>query len=177
MSRTKAKIICETERLVLRELSADDPADVTFTRALVNDPGWLRFIGDRNVHDDESGRAYVAKITASYVEHGFGFWAVCPRGADAPIGICGLIKRVTLPEPDLGFAFRPAGRGQGQAIEAARACVEHARDVLQMRGLMAITDPANERSIHLLESLGFTLLRKEQLDPKDIELCVFGLTL
>ena len=46
-----------------------------------------------------------------------------------------------------------------------------------MSGLLAITDPANERSIHLLESLGFTWLRSEQLDPKEIELCVFGLTL
>ena len=107
VSATEPKIICETERLVLRELSEGDPDDVTFIRALVNDPGWLRYIGDRNVHDDESGRAYLAKIAAAYAEHGFGFWAVCPRGTGSPVGMCGLIKRPTLPEPDLGFAFLP----------------------------------------------------------------------
>ena len=181
MSEVKAKVICQSPRLVLRELSADDSSDVAFMRQLVNDPGWLRFIGDRKVHDEESGRAYVRKVTASYVDNGFGFWAVCTRASDGtptepPIGICGLTRRGTLPAPDLGFAFLPAGRGQGQAREAAKACVEHARAELGLGELLAITDPANLRSIRLLESLGFTLRRKEQLDPDDIELCVFGLT-
>jgi ribosomal-protein-alanine N-acetyltransferase len=179
VSATEPRIICETERLVLRELSAGDPADVTFIRALVNDPGWLRFIGDRNVHDDESGRAYVHKVTASYVDNGFGFWAVCTRAAPAapPLGICGITKRATLPAPDLGFAFLPAARGQGIAREAARACVDHAREKLGMTELLAITDPENVRSIRLLEAVGFTLRRREQLDPADIELCVLGLEL
>jgi ribosomal-protein-alanine N-acetyltransferase len=172
-----ARIICQSERLVLRELSADEPGDVTFIRALVNDPGWLQFIGDRHVHDEVSGKAYVAKMAASYAEHGFGFWAVCPKAADGsagpPVGICGLIKRATLAAVDLGFAFLSAGRGQGQAREAAQATLAHARTALGLTELLAITDPANARSIHLLESLGFALQRRAQLDPADIELSIF----
>ena len=172
-----ARNICESDRLVLRELSADDPGDVAFVRALVNDPGWLRFIGDRNVHDDDAGRAYVAKMAASYVEHGFGFWAVCPKAVDgsaaASVGICGFIERATLPIADLGFAFLPAGRGQGWAREAAQLCLHHARTVLGMTEVLAITDPANERSVHLLGSLGFALQRRARLVPADIELSIF----
>ncbi len=93
------------------------------------------------------------------------------------MGICGLIERATLPAVDLGFAFLPAGRGQGQAREAAQATLEHARTELGLTELLAITDPDNERSIHLLESLGFTLQRRAQLDPADIELSVFHLAL
>jgi RimJ/RimL family protein N-acetyltransferase len=177
VSATEPKIICETERIVLREFSADDPDDVAFARVLVNDPGWLQFIGDRQVHDEASGKAYVAKVAASYAEHGFGFWAVCPKAADgsaaAPVGMCGLIKRATLPAVDLGFAFLPEGRGQGLAREAARATIDHTRAKFGITEVLAITDPTNERSIHLLESLGFALQRRARLDPADIELSIF----
>ena len=84
-----------------------------------------------------------------------------------------VIKRATLPAVDLGFAFLPEGRGQGIAREAAQATLDHARDQLGMTELLAITDPRNERSVRLLESLGFTLQRRARVDPADIELNIF----
>src|ERR1051325_5804180 len=64
----------ETARLKLRELGADDAA---FILELVNEPGWLRFVGDRNVHSLDDARGYIARgPAASYEKHGFGLWAV-----------------------------------------------------------------------------------------------------
>ena len=107
----------ETERLVLREVTADDAA---FFLALLNDVGWIRNIGDRNVHS--SGEA-VACMNKTYIAHyeknGFGLYLVAFKNG-TPIGMCGLIKRDALDDVDMGFAFLPAYRGQGYALEATR---------------------------------------------------------
>ena len=105
--------ITTTRRLRLRELTYDDAA---FVMELVNDPDWLRFIGDRNVHSLEDARGYVDRVRASYDTHGFGLWLVEPLAGGAPLGLAGLLKRATLEHPDLGFAFLPAGRGKGYAL-------------------------------------------------------------
>src|ERR1051325_3688767 len=97
-------IVHETARLKLRELGADDAA---FILELVNEPGWLRFVGDRNVHSLDDARGYIARgPAASYEKHGFGLWAVELAASGEPLGMCGLVRRATLEDVDLGFAFR-----------------------------------------------------------------------
>lgn len=147
-------IVLETERLILRRLAVDD---APFTRRLVNEPSWLEFIGDRGVRSEADAREYLrAGALASYERHGFGLWAVEIRGADTPIGICGLVKRDFLEDVDLGFALLPEFWGKGYAREAAAAVVDLARSDFGLRRLVAITAPGNRRSIALLESIGFT---------------------
>ena len=51
-----------TDRLILNELQANDHA---FIFELVNSPGWLEFIGDRNIRTPEDAIAYIEKITVS----------------------------------------------------------------------------------------------------------------
>ena len=48
--------VIETERLTLRLLTSDD---ATFTLQLLNDPAWLRFIGDRDVCTVEDAKRYI----------------------------------------------------------------------------------------------------------------------
>ena len=157
----------ETERLILRRFTLDDAA---FFRTLVNDPDWIRNIGDRNVHSDDDARASMQKsYLAHYAQHGFGLYLVALKDS-TPIGMCGLIKRPTLEDTDIGFAFLPAGRGQGFAVEAARATLNYARDVLHKNRIVAIVLPANTPSVALLEKVG---LRFEKLirvgdDPEEL---------
>src|ERR1051326_2497227 len=114
-------IVHETARLKLRELGADDAA---FILELVNEPGWLRFVGDRNVHSLDDARGYIARgPAASYEKHGFGLWAVELAASGEPLGMCGLVRRATLEDVDLGFAFLSRHWGQGYAREAAAAVV------------------------------------------------------
>src|SRR5262245_2819347 len=153
------KLIVETSRLRLRELAEIDAA---FIMELVNEPGWLRFIGDRHVHTHEDARGYIARgPAASYAKHGYGLWAVDTLGVPAgggpsePVGMCGLIRRDSLPHPDLGFAFLARHHGKGYAREASAAVVELARDRFRLGRLLAITEPDNDASRRVLEHVGF----------------------
>ena len=141
-----------TERLMLRPMTA---ADAPLMLALLNDPDFLRFVGDRQVRTVDEARRYVEKgPLASYARHGYGpYTVVLKPGADA-VGICGLFKRDHLPDPDIGFAFLPAWRGSGLAGEAARAVLADAKARLGITRVLAIVDPGNARSIALLERLG-----------------------
>lgn len=142
-----------TERLEIRWLGLDDAA---FILELVNDPDWLRFIGDRQVPDLDAARAYLESgPLAMYRAHGFGLNRVALRDDDTPIGICGILQRDSLPDPDLGFALLPQYRRRGYATEAAAAILEHARDVLGLDRIVAILDRQNVICRALLLRLGF----------------------
>lgn len=145
--------VAETERLRLRRF---EPADAAFALELVNEPSWIRFIGKRDVPDLESARRYLENgPIASYAKHGFGLWCVALRATGEAIGMCGLIKRASLPDVDLGFAFLPRHWGQGYALEAAQATMAYARGTLGLTRVVAILSQDNERSARLLRKLGF----------------------
>jgi [ribosomal protein S5]-alanine N-acetyltransferase len=142
----------ETDRLRLRPFTTDD---APFILTLLNEPSFLRFIGDKNVRTLEDARQYLLNgPIASYNLHGFGILLVELRNSNTPIGMCGLIKREELPEPDIGFAFIPQYWGQGFAFEAATAVMNDARERLKLTNVLAIVNPDNDSSIKLLERLG-----------------------
>ena len=162
----------QTERLRLRRLTLDDAA---FIRELVNDPDWIRFIGDRHVHSDDDARAYLERgYLALYRQHGFGLWAVEPRESRTPLGICGLLKRDTLTDVDLGFAFLPAARGRGYASEAAAASLRQAHDVLGFARVVAICTPENTASRRTLEGIGMRLEKLFRMKDDAEELCLYA---
>ena len=145
-------LILETDRLRLRWF-VDTDAD--FLRALLNDPGWLANIGERHVRTRRQARSWIAtRHTATYGRLGFGFWAVERKSDGALMGMCGLIKRDTLMEADVGYALMPAFRGQGYAREAAAACVRYALDVLGLGEVWGITGPDNAASAAVLRQIG-----------------------
>lgn len=144
--------ILETERLVVRQVTLDD---AEFILGLLNEPSWLRFIGDKGVRTLDDARNYIATgPIASYERFGFGLCMTVQKSDGARIGLCGLLKRDTLPDVDIGFALLPAYWGNGYALEAARAVLEDGRTTHGLRRIVAITNPDNERSIQLLEKLG-----------------------
>lgn len=160
-------IVVETSRLVLRHLEERDAA---FILELVNDPDWLRFIGDRGVRTLDDARAYLRNgPIAMYASAGFSLNCVESKATREPLGICGLIKRDSLEDVDLGFAFLPQARGQGHALEASAATLEHARAALGLRRVVAIVSPGNARSIALLEKLGFRSEGFRRLPPNEAE--------
>jgi ribosomal-protein-alanine N-acetyltransferase len=154
-----------TARLCVRELAADD---APFMLALLNEPSFLANIGDRGVRTLDDARGYLERgPLSSYRRHGFGLYLV-ELGADGtPIGICGMLRREELPDPDLGFAFLPAYWKQGYAYESAMAIRRHARETLGIRRLLAIVNPPNATSIRLLERLGFRFESNTRLGNED----------
>ena len=163
--------VLATDRLVLRRLSADDAA---FILELVNDPDWLRFIGDRKVRTLDDAREYIRKGPVdSYARLGYGLYAMVRKEGGAPIGMCGLLRRDFLDGADIGFALLPAHRGKGYAREAARATLAYARNVLGLGRILAITSHDNERSGRLLEEIGLQFERVIRIPgppPEDVRL-------
>ncbi|MEO7911537.1 MAG: GNAT family N-acetyltransferase [Roseiflexaceae bacterium] len=164
--------VLETERLILRWLSADDAA---FILELVNDPAWLRFIGDRGVRTLEDARDYILNgPVAMYRRTGFGLYLVELKQGATPIGMCGLIERVGLEDIDIGFAFLPAFCGQGYAYESASAMIRYAQDTLGLNRVVAIVDPDNQRSITLLTKLGLSFVDLLRLGEDQSEVMLFA---
>ena len=144
----------ETQRLGLRKFTSDD-AD--FIVELLNTPGWLQFIGDRNVKTKEQAIVYLEEgPIKSYKQNGFGLWMVELNTDKTAIGMCGIIKRESLEHPDIGFAFLPQYFGKGYGLEVASATLSYGREKLGIEKLLAITIPGNEKSIRLLEKIGLS---------------------
>jgi ribosomal-protein-alanine N-acetyltransferase len=163
--------VIQTERLVLRQLELND-AD--FIVELLNEAAFLRFIGDKGVRDLETAREYIQKGPIdSYGRHGFGMYATCLLDG-TPTGMCGLVKREGLADVDVGFAFLSRHRSNGYAAESAAAVLAHARHVLRMQRVVAITAPENFGSIAVLEKIGLKFERMIRLTEHSSELKLFG---
>src|ERR1700761_607987 len=166
-------LILETDRLRLRWFTGTD-TDADFLRSLLNDPGWLANIGERNVRTRRQARNWIAtRHTATYGRLGFGFWAVERKSDGALMGMCGLIKRDTLLEADVGYALMPAFRGHGYAREAAAACVRYAQDVLGLPEGWGITGTGNAASAAVLQQIGLRDAGVTRLVGNDEDTWVF----
>jgi RimJ/RimL family protein N-acetyltransferase len=162
----------ETARLALTRLSGDDGE---FIIRVLNEPSFLRYIGDRGVRTLDDARRYIRDgPAAGYARYGHGLMRVGLKPGGTPIGMCGVLRRDTLPEPDLGFSLLPEYWSQGYAFEAAEAVMRHARGVLHLGRILAITTTDNEPSMRLLGKLGFRFDRLVRLgeDPTELRLFV-----
>ena len=171
------KQVIESERLSLHELSAEDSSDAAFIFRLLNEPSFLKNIGDRGVHSLEDAYGYLRLgPMASYFANGFGLYRMQVKASGETVGMCGLVKRAKLQDVDLGYALLPEFCGHGYAVEAAAAVLLDARARLQMGRIVAITDPRNAASVRVLEKLGFRYEKMVQLAPDAIELKLFAST-
>ena len=167
--------ILETDRLILRQLTTDDSE---FILELLNDPSFIRNIGDRNVRTIDDACSYILNgPVASYTKNGFGLFLVFLKETNESIGMCGLIKRDGLEDVDIGYALLPRYWSKGYAVEAARATMTYGKDVIGLKRLVAIVDLANEASIRVLEKLGLRYEKMVRLSADDIDLKLFGVEL
>ena len=148
--------------------------DAPFILELLNDPSFIRNIGDRRVRTLDGARAYIRKgPVASYERFGFGLWLVELKDG-ASIGMCGLLKRNVLEDVDVGFAYLPAYQAKGYGFEGARAVLDHGRDVLRLPRIVAIVNNDNGPSARLLEKLGMKFERMVQPFPDEPPLRLFS---
>jgi RimJ/RimL family protein N-acetyltransferase len=165
-------IVCETPRLRLRHLI---PEDAVFIFELVNEPAFVRNIGDRGVRTLEDARAYIRSgaVSGNYPS-GLGLYRVELKVDSVPIGVCGLLKRDYLENVDVGFALLSAYHGRGYAFEAAEAVMHHGQTVQQMGRIVAITSPGNHASIKLLRRLGLEFQRTLRAPDVERETSLFA---
>jgi len=160
-------IVLETDRLQLRRVELDDAA---FLLDLLNQPSFLHFIGDKGLRTLDDARDYILTgPLASYERFGFGMYLTVLKEERIPIGICGLLKRDSLEDVDVGYAFLPQFWSKGYAFESASAVMAYARNVLCIDRIVAVVSPDNGASIHILEKLGLrfeTMIRLLEDSPE-----------
>ncbi|WP_047982017.1 GNAT family N-acetyltransferase [Ornithinibacillus contaminans] len=143
--------VVETERLALRRL---DETDAEFIFKLLNEPGWIKYIGDKGINTLEDAVTYILTGPRTmYDQVGFGLFLTELKQDHTPIGLCGLIKRDGLEDVDIGFAFLEDYQSKGYAYEAAQATVSFAKQIGLDR-IVAITTKDNDSSSRLLEKIG-----------------------
>lgn len=164
--------VLETHRLLLRWISTGDAA---FILTLLNEPSWLRFIGDRGVRTLDEARNYILKGPVDmYHRLGFGLYLTERKSDGVPIGICGLIKRPGLDDVDIGFAFLPAYWSQGYAFESATAVMDYGKTALGLTRIVAITTRDNHSSIKVLNSIGLQFDQMTRLAGDAEEVMLFA---
>ena len=164
--------VLETERLLLRQLTTED---AKFILELLNEPSFIKNIGDRGVRTTTDAHSYILNgPVTSYIKNGFGLYLVNLKATDESIGMCGLIKRDTLEDVDIGYAYLPRFWSKGYAVEAARAVKEYAKNVIGLKRIVAITDPENVGSIRVLEKIGLKFEKMVKLSEDDIDLKLFA---
>jgi ribosomal-protein-alanine N-acetyltransferase len=163
----------ETTRLRFRQITA---ADADFIFELYDKDSFKRYIGDKNFQTLEDARAFIANsVVGMYKSSGLGLHLVELKHDATRIGICGLIKRDSLYDVDLGFGFLPAYEGRGYGCESARGFLSLAREGLKLPRVVAITTSDNTACIGLLAKLGFHFERVHEVLPRGVELGLYVL--
>jgi RimJ/RimL family protein N-acetyltransferase len=156
-------MMMNSQRLYYRKPTESDAA---FIHGLVNEPDWLKYIGDRKVSNQQDAVRFINEsLNAKQSLDCLGLRVCCLASSDlsggnkdTPIGLCGLLKREYLDAIDIGYAFTYKYRGLGYGIEAATFFKTYAFDHLNVEKLYATVSKENKQSISLLEKLGFRSL-------------------
>ncbi|GAB3898742.1 GNAT family N-acetyltransferase [Spirosoma agri] len=165
----------ETDRLLIQKFTVDD---APFMLELLNTPAWLTFIGDRNVRTLDEARQYILNgALKSYEQFGFGSYVVKLKTNGTSIGLCGLFKRDTLDDVDIGFGFLPDYARSGYGYESASAVMAYATNTLGLTRITGLTSAMNQNSIRLLEKLGLRFEKKIMFRSDGTETLLFGRTL
>lgn len=156
--------VLETERLVIRRFAL---SDASFILKLLNQKSYIDNIRDSNVRSLSDAENHIVKsYFAAYEKNGFGMSCVCLKDG-TPIGVNGLIRRDTLPDIDIGFAFLDQYMGRGYAFESSQSVLAEGFGKFNLKQIAAIVSPKNQASIGLLERLGFTFEKTIELTEGD----------
>jgi RimJ/RimL family protein N-acetyltransferase len=143
-----------TERLLLREIEADDwPAVLAYQ----SDPRYLRYYAWTG-RDEPSVRAFVAGLAALKHEQPrrkFQLAVTLPEEAGRLIGNCGLrVDDAGSGQGNIGYELDPRYWGRGFATEAARAMVALGFEQLGLHRIWSWCVADNTASWRVMEKLG-----------------------
>ena len=163
-------IMLKTDRLFLSKATLED---APFIFELLNSPNWIEFIGDREINDLLDAEVYIQNaLLNSYKSNGFGMYKITEKASARPLGLCGLLKRDYLDNPDIGFAILPEFEGNGFTTEAAIAVIEFSKSKLGINTITAITTEKNTNSQNVITKIGLEFV--EKIKPEEEELLLYS---
>ncbi len=144
----------QTERLRLRLFTL---ADEQIMFELNSDPEIIKYAEATPARDLQEARQRLEQgPLADYEKYGYGRFAVELKETGKVIGFCGIKYLPELDLPEVGYRYLKEYWGRGIGTEAARVCVDFARDDLKIKKLVALIVPENTGSIKIAEKLGMS---------------------
>ena len=168
----RARVVLETERLVLRHL---EPGDVDALHLVLGDPETMTYYP--SAFSREKTTEWIEWNRSSYERYGFGLWGLVLRESGELIGDCGLISQdvdgASLIE--IGWHVRRDLWGQGLATEAAVASRDHGFATLEVPRLISLVRPENVASCRVAEKIGMNVTGHTRRGPDWLHR-VYGIT-
>lgn len=165
----------ETERLRLRLFTLDD---VQIMYELNSDPDVIKYAESKPAANLQEARERLEKGPLSdYRKYGYGRFAVELIETGKVIGFSGIKYIPEIDLPEVGYRYLKEYWGMGFGTEAAKACVDFARDDLKINKLVALIMPENRGSANVAEKLGMTrgpLIHIDDVDAYQYEMLLGG---
>ena len=142
-----------SERLILRQLV---DGDVSGLFAIFSDPDVMRYWDSGPLKSRGEARLLLEDIREGFRTRRLFQWGIADFASDGAIGTC-TIWRVdpVHRRAEIGFALVREHWGKGFATEAVGRLIRFAFEELDLHRLEADADPRNDRSLRVLERLGF----------------------
>jgi ribosomal-protein-alanine N-acetyltransferase len=141
----------ETERLRLRLFNHDD---LSVMHVLNTDPDIIKYADTPAKDMAESRERLEQGPLADYQKYGYGRFAVELKETGKVIGFCGIKYLPEIDLPEVGYRYLKECWGKGIGTEAARVCVDFARQDLKIVKLVALIIPENTGSIRVAKKIG-----------------------
>ncbi|MGN1137257.1 MAG: GNAT family N-acetyltransferase [Oscillospiraceae bacterium] len=154
-------MILETERLVLRELTYDDFADLY---DVLSDSDIMQHYP--YTFDENRVRNWIKRNIERYSNDGFGLWAAVLKENGKMIGDCGITMQNINGEmlPEIGYHIHRNYQRKGYASEAAAECIKYAFEKLDFDRVYSYMKYTNIPSARTAEKNGMKFIM-EYPDP------------
>lgn len=151
VGQTVHKLLFETERLLVRQIDADD---VDAMHAVYGDADAMRWVGDGLALTRQQCEEWIVVTHRNYSLRGYGMSALIERESGHVIGFCGLVHPGGQTEPEIKYALCREYWGRGLATEAARGMLAYAVSAFGITTIIATAAPEHTASHHVLEKAG-----------------------
>ncbi len=148
--------ILETKRLTLEELTESHFSDL------------YKLLSNENVQkyfpkalNQEETLEFLHEVISRYRQDGVCFWAVTLKENKTFIGICGILKQIIEGKEEFEIAYRISDIywGRGYGTEAAKGCLDYAKDILGKKSVISLIKDVNKASIRVAEKNGLEFIK------------------
>jgi len=146
----------KSERLLLRGLK---PQDFEIYHRFYSDAEASHFYGGP-LPEHLAWRKFAADH-GHWILRGYGMWMCEEKASGEMIGACGLFWPQGWPRSELTWWILPEARRKGYALEASRAVIDYAQDVLGWDFVETHMDDENEAARKLALKLGGEVIARE----------------
>ena len=149
------KIILETKRLIIREMTDDD---FFALQKVISDPENMKYYA--KPYDDHGVQRWIDWCKNSYLENGFGLWAVVLKESGEMIGDCGVSMQYIDDEwkPEIGYHLRKDYHRQGIGKEMTQAVRDYFFTHYKYDEVYSYMEVDNMPSYKTAEANGMTFL-------------------